>query len=315
MIYVSAVLALLLAVVSYRYYKIKQTITKDLPYISNKLDDILEKQSTERLLVRTEEQSLRELLVSINSLLDYHQEYIADGTRLRMSMNRMLSNVSHDLKTPLTVVLGYIETIQHDNRYTDEEREQLLSKVNGKVMEVSHLISKFFDLAKLESNDWPIEMKHINASEICREAILGYYDTLSSTGFEVLIDIPEEAVFIEADRDALMRVLENLLSNAIRYGKDGKVLGLSLRQEKNDVIMEVWDRGKGINDKDVHQIFERLYTLEDARSSSAEGSGLGLTIAKRLVERMKGSIRFTSVPFNKTVFAVTFKNSGNVRNS
>ncbi|MDN7226719.1 sensor histidine kinase [Planococcus liqunii] len=307
MIILCAALLLLLIFVSYRYYKIKKMVTADLPYITDKLDKIIENQSTERLLVMTEEKPLRELLVSINTLLDYHQEYIADGSRLRMSMNRMLSNVSHDLKTPLTVVLGYIETIQHDRHYTSEEREELLAKVNGKVIEVGNLISKFFDLARLESNDWPIEMQKINVNEVCRETILGYYDILNSKGFEVAIEIPEKDIFIHADRQALKRILENLLSNAIRYGKEGKVLGLALQQDENQVIIEVWDRGKGISEKNAHQIFERLYTLEDARSSSTEGSGLGLTIAKRLVERMNGSINFTSVPFKKTLFTVKFK--------
>ncbi|MBM7578557.1 sensor histidine kinase [Jeotgalibacillus terrae] len=307
MTYVCAVLLLLLIFVSYRYYKIKKTVTEDLPYLSTKINDIIEKQSSERVLVTTNETALRDLLVSINSLLDYHQEYIADGTRMRTSMNRMLSNISHDLKTPLTVILGYIETIQHDQNYTLEEREKLLAKVNGKVMEVGHLISKFFDLAKLESNDWPIDMKTTDVSEVCRKAILGYYDTLTATGFEVSVDIPEEPILINADGDALTRVLENLLSNAIRYGKEGNILGLALRQAEGHIMIDIWDRGRGINEKDVNRIFERLYTLEDARSSSAEGSGLGLTIAKRLVERMNGSIAFTSVPFKKTVFTVTFK--------
>lgn len=315
MIYLCAVLVLLLLFVSYRYYMVRKTVAEDIPYMTKKLNDIMEHQSAERLLLMTDEKPLRELLNSINALLDYHQEYTADGARVRMSMNRMLSNVSHDLKTPLTVILGYIETIQHDKRFSPEEQDDLLAKVNNKVAEVGNLISKFFDLAKLEADDWPITMEPLDVNEICRKTILGYYDTLTAKGFEVAIEIPEEPVFIEADGEALTRVLENLLSNAIRYGKGGQILGLALRQEKEAVFIDVWDRGQGIKEQDVHKIFERLYTLEDARSSSAEGSGLGLTIAKRLVERMKGSIDFSSVPFKKTVFTLKFKALKNVRNS
>lgn len=307
MIYLSPVLFLLLLYVSYRYYKVKKTIKEDLPYITRKLNQIVEQQSTERLRVLTGEKELRELLTGINSLLDYHQEYTADGARVRMSMNRMLSNVSHDLKTPLTVILGYIETIQHDKRYTAEEQDALLAKVNDKVAEVGSMISKFFDLAKLEADDWPIEMERIDVNEVCRKTILGYYDTLTAKGFEVSIDIPEEPFFIYADADAVTRILENLVSNAIRYGKDGNVLGMTLRQGVEEVLIDIWDRGKGIKEQDIHRIFERLYTLDDARSSSSAGSGIGLTIAKRLAERMKGSIEFSSIPFKKTVFTVKFK--------
>jgi len=307
MIYLCAVLLLLLFYVSYRYYKIKKTITEDLPYITKKLNHIIDQQSTERLLVMTDEKELKELLTGINSLLDYHQEYTADGARVRMSMNRMLANVSHDLKTPLTVILGYIETIQHDKRYTVEEQDALLSKVNDKVAEVGNLISKFFDLAKLEADDWPISIERIDVNEICRKTILGYYDTLTAKGFDVAVDISEKPVFIYADADAVTRILENLLSNAIRYGKEGNVLGLTLRESQGAVQVDVWDRGKGIKEQDIHRIFERLYTLDDARSASAEGSGLGLTIAKRLAERMKGSIEFSSIPFEKTVFTIAFE--------
>lgn len=313
MIYLSTVLFLLLLYVSYRYYKVKKTIKEDLPYITRKLNQIVEQQSTERLRVLTGEKELRELLTGINSLLDYHQEYTADGARVRMSMNRMLSNVSHDLKTPLTVILGYIETIQHDKRYTAEEQDALLAKVNDKVAEVGSMISKFFDLAKLEADDWPIEMERIDVNEVCRKTILGYYDTLTAKGFEVSIDIPEEPFFIYADADAVTRILENLMSNAIRYGKDGNVLGMTLRQGVEEVLIDIWDRGKGIKEQDTHRIFERLYTLDDARSSSSAGSGIGLTIAKRLAERMKGSIEFSSIPFKKTVFTIKFKMEKNVR--
>lgn len=316
MIYLSAVLFLLLLFVSYRYYKIRKAITQDLPYISDKLKRIRADQSTDRLLVMTDEKPLRELLNEMNALLDYHQEYTADGARIRMSMNRMLSNVSHDLKTPLTVILGYIETIQHDENYTPEERDALLAKSHEKVIEVARLINKFFDLAKLESDDWKIEMSPIDINELCRKTILGYYDTLATKGFDVAIEIPEEPIFINADADAVTRILENLLSNAIRYGKDGNMLGLNLRQDNGEVLIEVWDRGKGIKEKDIGKIFERLYTLDDSRSSSAEGSGLGLTIAKRLTERMKGQIEFSSIPFKKTAFTLRFKKSApNLRNS
>ncbi|MFP7476940.1 sensor histidine kinase [Terribacillus saccharophilus] len=281
-------------------------MSSHLQYMTKKLKAITEKDSAERLLLVTNEQELRDLLNEINSLLDYHQESMADLARLRISTNRMLSNVSHDLKTPLTVISGYIETIQHDKQFSAEERELLLAKVQVKVMEVAGLINTFFDLAKLESEDWQLEMGRIQLNEVCRKTILGYYDTLTSKGFAVHIDLPEESVHIEADSAALTRILENLLSNSIRYGKDGKTVGMALRQDKENVYIEVWDKGRGIQESDKDRIFERLYTADDARTSAAQGSGLGLVIAKRLTEQMQGQIHFTSIPNVKTTFTLTF---------
>lgn len=307
MIYALSVLLLLLLLIVYRFYRVKKQINQNLSYISKKLNSIISDESAERLLLFTDKKQIRELLIEINYLLDYHQEYTAEVARVRTSMNRMLTNVSHDLKTPLTVILGYIETIQHNKEITPEERAALLATVNEKVIEVASLMNKFFDLAKLESDDWQLEMSKIHINEVCRKTILVYYDTLTTKGFDVLIDIPKESIFLYADADAITRVLENLLSNAIRYGKDGKIVGLTLRQDSEHVFIDILDRGKGIKETETNQIFERLYTLEDSRSSSAEGSGLGLTIAKRLTERMHGHIEFSSVPFKQTVFTIKFK--------
>lgn len=306
MIYVVAFLVVCVGILLFLHYRTKGKMNRNLQYISEKLEAITATDSAERLLLVTDDQELRDLLNEINNLLDYHQESMADLVRLRISTNRMLSNVSHDLKTPLTVISGYIETIQHDKQFSTQEREVLLAKVQSKVMEVAGLINTFFDLAKLESEDWQLETERIQLNEVCRKAILGYYDTLTSKDFAVHIDLPEESIHIEADPAALTRILENLLSNSIRYGKDGKTVGMALRQDEENVYIDVWDKGKGIQKTDKDRIFERLYTADDARTSTTQGSGLGLMIAKRLTEQMQGRINFSSIPNMKTTFTLTF---------
>lgn len=316
MIYILAVLVLLLtAALYYQYHSRKKTV-KNLEYITTKLEQIESEQSSERLLLFTEDKQVRSLLTAINRLLDAHGEFTADTARIKHSMNRMLSNVSHDLKTPLTVIYGYIETIQQDERYTAEERERMLAEVQEKVTEAAALINRFFDLAKLESGDRQVDWEVIHLNELCRQAILGYYETLTSKGFDVSIDIPEGEIYLYGEEAGISRILGNLLSNAIRYGSEGKTIGLALKQDDDVVQIEVWDKGRGIAEKDEGRVFERLYTLDDSRSSSAEGSGLGLTIAKRLTEQMGGSLSFTSIPHERTAFTVSFKKPlPNVRNT
>ncbi|MNN76283.1 Histidine protein kinase SaeS [compost metagenome] len=109
------------------------------------------------------------------------------------------------------------------------------------------------------------------------------------------------------NEEALDRVLGNLLSNAIAYGDAGGVLGLRLYSEEDKVFIEVWDRGKGIAEGHQDKIFERLYTLEDSRNREYQGSGLGLTITKRLTEQMNGRISLSSKPYVRTAFTLSFR--------
>ena len=125
-----------------------------------------------------------------------------------------------------------------------------------------------------------IALSKVDICEICRESVLDFYELLSSKNFQVNIDIPEMPVFVQGNKEALQRILFNLISNVIRYGADGKYLGLSLKNEERNVYVEVTDKGKGIDQMFADSIFDRLFTMEDSRNRKIQGNGLGLTIAK-----------------------------------
>lgn len=216
----------------------------------------------------------------------------------------MLSNITHDLKTPLTVILGYIEMMLHDPSLPMEERDQLLGKVHSKTMEVLQLMNKFIDLAKLESGDNEISLSRVNINEVCKRNILSFYEILTARGFEVEIKIPDSIIYSMANEESMDRILNNLLSNAIQHGGDGKVLGLTVREDEKYAYIDIWDKGKGISELQKDPVFERMYTLEDSRNKLYQGSGLGLTITKRLVEKIGGEIFLTSKPYEKTIFTI-----------
>lgn len=307
MIYILIGVILVLLAVNLLQYQAQRRRDKDLDYMHHKLNEIINSSSSEQLLLATGDKHLKQLLIEINRLFAYHQKKIVNYNKMEISIRKMLSNISHDLKTPLTVVLGYSETLLHDRDMDGEERERLLLKVQEKADEVLQLMNKFFDLAKLESGDQNFPLTRINMSEVCRHAILTFYDLLSSQGFDVRIVIPDEAVYAHANEEALHRILNNLLSNAIEYGGDGKVVGLTLRYDEKDVYVDVWDRGKGIHETQLDLIFERMYTLEDSRNKRYQGSGLGLTITKRLVEQLGGEISVQSKPYERTAFTFRLK--------
>ncbi|EPY05990.1 histidine kinase [Paenibacillus alvei TS-15] len=278
---------------------------QQLTEIQKKLEQIHRTQSAEKLLLFTDDKQIIGVIEQINELLVDHEKALANYAKTEIAMRKMISNISHDLKTPLTVVLGYLETLNLSNeRISDEERNRLLTRVHGKTVEVIELIHTFFDLAKLESGDKHVELTRVDMSELCRKNILQFYERLTKRGFEVDIQIPEASLYARGNEDALDRMLNNLISNAIEYGADSRVLGIALRSDDTHLFVDVWDRGKGIPEQHQDRVFERMYTLEDSRNKNYEGSGLGLTITKRLAESMGGSIELHSKPFKKTIFTI-----------
>ncbi len=288
-------------------FRSRLNLRTEIKYIRNKLRKVVNEETGERLLLNTEDKYIKSLLIQINRLLDHNQKIKGNCNSIELSMRKMLSNISHDLKTPLTVILGYIEIINNDKSLTSEKVMSLLKTVNLKTVEVLALINRFFELVKLESGDKKLNSSRIDICEVSRKIILDYYEILISKEFEVVIDIPDDSVFVSGDEDAIERVLNNLITNAIQYGSDGKMVGLKIRITDNDVFVEISDKGKGINEMHKDRVFERMYTLEDSRNTNYQGSGLGLTITKRLVEQMGGGISLNSVPFKETTFSVRLR--------
>lgn len=300
------IIILLLVVILYQY-ALNRSRSKQLQQLHDQLHHIMNDQTDEHLLMITDDKELKNMLIEINHLLDYSRTTAADHMKMEIATKKMIANMSHDLKTPLTVILGYIETIHMNPLMDASERTILLGRVYNKTLEVLELMRRFFDLSKLESGDQEIPLTQIDINEICRHNILSFYDILTAQNFQVKIEIPDESVFILGNEEALNRILNNLISNAIQHGGDGYLIGLSLKPDEEAVMIEVWDHGKGIHELHKDRIFERLYTMEDSRHRSYQNSGLGLTITKRLVEKMGGTIHVSSPPNERTVFAVRFK--------
>ena len=152
-----------------------------------------------------------------------------------------------------------------------------------------------------------MELSKIDICEICRESILDFYEILTSNDFQVDIDVPELFIYIQGNKDAVQRILFNLVSNVVRYGADGKYLGVFLRADEKSVYIDVTDKGKGIDKQFANSVFDRLFTLEDSRNRNIQGNGLGLTIAKNLALQLGGDITLESTPYEKTTFTVRFK--------
>lgn len=302
---VCAVLAVGFLIVLTKYISQSRQLHK----ITGEISGFLENDTVDTLLALSDEKEIQELLVQVNVLLEHQRELEKERKKQEDSNRKMLANISHDLKTPLTVILGYSEMIRNQEGISLDSIQQKVEKIYRKTTDVLEMINIFFDLVKIESGELALEMQTLDLCEIARNEILNYYDMLQEGGFQVEIDIPEDEIPVDADKQAVKRILANLIQNAIKYGADGRYLRLGITQRGDDVLIQVEDRGKGIIEDSQDKIFERLVTLEDSRNKKYQGSGLGLTITKRLVEAMGGSIRVKSMPFVKTVFTVSLPHS------
>lgn len=294
---------ILVCVILYQQFAFRTGTQAKLRAISDKLKEIIEKDSDEQITVFTENKDLMELAAQINALLEKYLKTKADYRRSEITSKKMLSNISHDIKTPMTVILGYLEIMQLSETLSDE----MLKKVERKAQSVMELINQFFTLSKIESGDMDIELYRVDICEICRESVLDFYELLSNKKLYVKVDMPETPIYIQGNKEALQRILFNLISNVIRYGADGKYLGISLRDDDRNVYVDVTDKGKGIDRAFADSIFDRLFTMEDSRNRNIQGNGLGLTIAKNLAQRLGGTISLESIPHVKTTFTVRLK--------
>lgn len=301
--FLSVCIVVLIGIVLYQQFAFQTGTQRKLKKISQKLEEIQDEDSDENVMVFTENRVLMDLAAQINRLLENQRKVKVDFRRSEIASKKMLSNISHDIKTPMTVILGYLEIM----RLNSSGENEMLLKVEQKAQRVMELINQFFTLAKLEAGDTDIEISKIDVCEACRENVLDFYELLTQKEFQVEVDIPEEAVFVQGNRDALQRILFNLISNVVRYGADGKYIGMFIRSDKNHIYINVVDKGKGIDKVFAQNVFERLFTMEDSRNREIQGNGLGLTIAQTLAHQLGGEIILESEPNVKTIFTVKLR--------
>lgn len=262
--------------------------------------------SSQSALFFSQESSIESLLAEINRVVEETRTLDRRFNRLDSNLKRSLTNISHDLKTPLTVIGGYSEVLQRN--FDDYQKAEVLEKIkkmgqqSDKLMET---ITNFFDLNKLNAGELLLTKKKIDLTEILREELLLHYELLQDQ-WQLDIEIPEAPFFILADELALRRIFSNLLSNALKYGSDGQFLAVKTWQNQQQVFVEISDKGQGILEENQVKIFERLTTLNGGHEIHYKGSGLGLTITKYLTEAQAGTIQLYSQPFVRTTFTLTF---------
>ena len=280
-------------------------LVREIDYITSRLDTISVISENGFVLISTDNDSIKKLSAALNKLLQDFYTKKSQFEQSKQAMAKVLTNISHDIRTPLTVLKGNSEMLSNiTNTYSATENVHAMAvKIDQKADDLISTINDYFTMSKITSGDFSIKMKKENISRICQDTILDYYDLLEQKQFEVNIQIPDTPIFAYTDNEALQRILKNLIDNAIRDGGDGKYISLSLTTSNGKNIIEIEDRGDGISPQQQKQIFERNYTT--ARKTS--GSGLGLSISKCLAEQIGADLEVYSVQNEQTIFSIILK--------
>ncbi|MBD3922319.1 HAMP domain-containing histidine kinase [Paenibacillus sp. PR3] len=244
---------------------------------------------------------------AVQRLVEQYKSVIRREADTEQLHRRMIANMAHDLQTPLTATIGYIEAVMTDTALQEEERLEYLSVAMTKSRQIQNMFQQFFELTKLESDDMTFSLQPVDLNPLLEEIIVFFRKQLRAEGIQETIQVPEMEVSVWGDSRVIERIMFNLLSNAIRYGKSGGTLEVKVSVEELYVWVSVMDRGPGISPNDLPYIFDRLYTGEASRNTKWRGSGLGLTITKQLIRQMKGELTVRSIPHERTIFAFSMQ--------
>ncbi|MBE9538161.1 MAG: two-component sensor histidine kinase [Proteobacteria bacterium] len=222
----------------------------------------------------------------------------ADITR-----RELIANISHDLRTPLTSMRGYLETLQiKKDQLSSDEQEKFIELSIQHSDRLSALITDLFELAMLESPDSAAEMEYFSLAELAHDVILKFEVKTSRKNLQVSCDIPQDSPSVHGDIAMIERVLENLIENAIKFSHQGGALSLRVAPRDGKLEVKVVDTGIGIAAEDIPNLFQRFYCVDKSRSARNRSSGLGLAIAHRILQLHGGDIKVSSMPGKGSCF-------------
>ncbi len=229
--------------------------------------------------------SIEILAKNINYLYDNSQKILAKNKKIENELRQSISNISHDLRTPLTSIKGYVQLIKEDS-ITDKEKNDYINIVEKRVENLQNLITSFYDLSRIHGNEFKFNLKKINLKTILCDSIAMYYNNFIEKNIEPVIEIDEKIQDIISDESVVERIFSNLIGNMLKYAD--KNIKISLFQEENYIISKFQNLAPNLKEEDMDKLFDRFYTSDKSRSD--KNTGLGLAITKSLLDRLNNKI-------------------------
>jgi len=218
-----------------------------------------------------------ELALTFNNMAESLDNY--DDMR-----NSFMSNVSHDLRSPMTSISGFIDGIL-DGVIPPEQHQYYLQLVSSEIKRLSRLVSSLLDLSRIQAGDRKFNMEEFDVCETSRQILISFEQKIDAKHLDVSFECDEDRMIAIADCDAIHQVMYNLCDNAVKFSSEGGTLRISIKRIKGKkLLVQVYNEGQGISDEDINYVFERFYKSDKSRGLNKSGAGLGLFISKTIMD-------------------------------
>lgn len=261
------------------------SLKKEVKKITNQLQNYNTQQKNKKMDMALIDKDIENLGLEINKLIDLYVTEYRNRVHFEDEQRQVIANMSHDLRTPLTSVLGYIQMAEATDIPNDEKKELLLIAKN-RAKRLEALLKDFFEVSVIESTDHHLKSERINLRNVAIDVLMTFYDRFDEKKLEPNIQIPDYDIIIISDKSAVTRVIENLISNTITHSEGNIVIRL---EEKGSMArLVIKNDAHTLTETDVNQMFDRFYMADQSRLGNS--TGLGLSIAKSFMKKMNGTI-------------------------
>ncbi|MFY8256674.1 sensor histidine kinase [Clostridium perfringens] len=264
--------------------------TKEINRLTLELKKLNSEGKIEKLRLSLPNKNIENLIVEINTLIDDKRKMENIYKEKDMELREAIANMSHDLRTPLTSIMGYVYLL-NDDKLDKEERKEYLKIIEKRSLVLNDLITNFYGLSRIQADQYEIKLEPVNLELVLGEIIAAFYETLDYKFGEPEINIEEGLGPVLGDKQALNRIFTNLIKNIIKHG-EGEVK-ISLKKKNKYIVMEFSNKAEELEPKDVNRIFEKFFTKD--RMRTGQNTGLGLAIVKLLVEKQGQKIEAKKV--------------------
>lgn len=292
------------------FFLLTQKLIRYIEEISTTLQKIARENFDIKIPIRSTDE-LGDLADNINQMSLRLKNSIENERNSEKLRTELVTSMSHDLRTPLTSIIGYLGLIV-SCQYKDEKGLNHYAEIAfHKAQKLQKLIDELFEFTLLSYGSIKINNTVINLSELLEQLIEEFFPVFQSSNIACQLSLCEGRVIISGDGDLLARVFDNLIANAIRYSNDSKYIDIELTKNNSAAIVAITNYGVTIPPESISHVFEKFYRVEQSRSEATGGAGLGLAIAKNIIDLHNGSISVSSFQ-NKTTFIVTLKSTENL---
>lgn len=264
--------------------------TKEINRLTLELKKLNREGKIEKLRLSLPNKNIENLIVEINTLIDDKRKMENIYKEKDIELREAIANMSHDLRTPLTSIMGYVYLL-NDDKLDKEERKEYLKIIEKRSLVLNDLITSFYGLSRIQADQYEIKFEPVNLELVLGEIIAAFYETLDYKFGEPEINIEEGLGPVLGDKQALNRIFTNLIENIIKHG-EGEVK-ISLKKKNKYIVMEFSNKAEELESKDVNRIFEKFFTKD--RMRTGQNTGLGLAIVKLLVEKQGQKIEAKKV--------------------